>query len=137
MKNRDLKNGVNMIAYCRAHENYIERQLASGADPAGLLAWHKTKLAWVQHERLVHLLVTMLTAGGFLFALGAWLYTGSVGVSFFALGLLVLLAFYIFHYFRLENTVQHWYNIAEELRARCDGQHSASFEKQASYREKG
>ena len=32
------------------------------------------------------------------------------------LGLAVLLGFYFFHYFFLENTVQRWYRIAEELR---------------------
>ena len=32
------------------------------------------------------------------------------------LGLAVLLEFYFFHYFFLENTVQRWYRIAEELR---------------------
>ena len=73
------------------------------------------KLEWLQHERLVHFLVTMLTAAGFLFALGVWIYTGTAAVSLLALGILVLLFFYILHYFRLENTVQHWYNIAEKL----------------------
>ena len=121
MKDRDLKNGINMIAWCRAHEKYIGDRLKAGDDPAVLLAWHEKKLAWLQHERLVHLLVTMLTAGGFLFALGAWLYTASFGVSLFALGLLILLFFYFVHYFRLENTVQHWYNIAEDLHSRLDG----------------
>ena len=115
MNNRDLANGVNMIAWCRAHEKYIDERLAAGDDPAALLAWHEKKLAWLQHERLVHLLVTMLTAAGFLFALGAWLYTTSAGVLLLALGMLIWLGFYLVHYFRLENTVQHWYNIAEAL----------------------
>lgn len=115
MNNRDLANGVNMIAWCRAHEKYIDERLAAGDDPAALLAWHEKKLAWLQHERLIHLLVTMLTAAGFLFALGAWLYTASAGVLLLALGMLIWLGFYLVHYFRLENTVQHWYNIAEAL----------------------
>ncbi len=34
------------------------------------------------------------------------------------LGLAVLLGFYFFHYFFLENTVQRWYRIAEEMRER-------------------
>ncbi len=115
LKDKDLKNGINMIAWCRAHEQYIEEQLDKGEDPQKLLAWHLKKLEWLQHERLVHFLVTMLTAAGFLFALGVWIYTGTAAVSLLALGILVLLFFYILHYFRLENTVQHWYNIAEKL----------------------
>ena len=31
------------------------------------------------------------------------------------LGLAVLLGFYFWHYFFLENTVQRWYRIAEEM----------------------
>lgn len=54
MNNRDLANGVNMIAWCRAHEKYIDERLAAGGDPAALLTWHEKKLAWLQHERLVH-----------------------------------------------------------------------------------
>ena len=34
--------------------------------------------------------------------------------------LLVLLAFYLRHYFFLENTVQHWYRTAEELHERAE-----------------
>ena len=34
------------------------------------------------------------------------------------LGLAVLLGFYFFHYFFLENTVQRWYRIAEVMRER-------------------
>ena len=34
--------------------------------------------------------------------------------------LLVLLIFYLRHYFFLENTVQHWYHIAEELHDRAE-----------------
>ena len=32
------------------------------------------------------------------------------------LGMAVLMGFYFWHYFFLENTVQRWYRIAEELR---------------------
>ena len=120
MKDSDLKNGVRMIAYCREHEAYLDARLAAGENPAKLLEWHKTKLAWIQHERLIHLLVTILTAGAFLFALGAWLATQSLAALLFTLALLVLLACYLFHYFRLENTVQHWYRIADRLRAAAD-----------------
>jgi len=36
-------------------------------------------------------------------------------VVLLALGMLIWLGFYLVHYFRLENTVQHWYNIGEAL----------------------
>jgi hypothetical protein len=36
------------------------------------------------------------------------------------LALAVLLAFYFAHYFFLENTVQHWYRLADELRRKLE-----------------
>ena len=35
------------------------------------------------------------------------------------LGLAMLLGFYFWHYFFLENTVRRWYRIAEEMRQQC------------------
>jgi hypothetical protein len=51
-----------MEAYLRRHEAFIRGQLAS---PAGLADWadlarfHRTQIEYVQHERLIHLLVTL------------------------------------------------------------------------------
>ena len=107
--------GIDMIRYCRDHERYLEARLSAGADPAELLAWHEKKLAWLQHERLVHLLVTMLSVGVFMFAF--WLACAMrnlFSLAFLAV-IFCLTAAYLVHYFRLENTVQHWYRIAEEL----------------------
>lgn len=99
------------------HEAWVQDQLASGQNSQEILSWHMKKLAWLQHERLIHLLVVILTAGITLFALGVtlWLpdFALASGPIFF--GFLILLAFYLAHYFFLENTVQHWYRIAEEL----------------------
>ena len=75
---------------------------------------HLTHIGWLQHERLVHLLVLMLTAVGtmitFLLAMieGGWLY-----ILLFLL--LMLTGFYVVHYFFLENTVQRWYRMADAL----------------------
>lgn len=119
MKKKDDHFGINIIAYCRDHEKYIEDRLAAGAEPEDLLLWHEKKLAWLQHERLIHLLVTMLTTIAFIFSaiLGAYL-EGNMAAVFLAVILFVLLAAYLAHYFRLENRVQHWYRIAEQLHDR-------------------
>lgn len=108
--------GINMMAYCRAHEQDIQMQLTQGGDLKELLRWHEQKIAWLQHERLIHLLVTLLTAAFFLFSAGLgcrleW----NMGTLLFSGLLFILLAAYLLHYFRLENTVQHWYRIAEQL----------------------
>lgn len=116
MSGKSDQYGINMIRWCREHEAYIEKHLADGDDARKLLEWHQKKLAWLQHERLIHLLVTMLTAGAFLFSLWVTIYMDwNPGAILMDLILLLLLAAYLLHYFRLENTVQHWLRIAEEL----------------------
>ena len=119
MKNENDVFGINMKAYCRAHEQAVQKQLAQGGDLKELLRWHEQKITWLQHERLVHLLVTVLTAAFFLFStvLGCTL-EWNVGTLLFSGILMILLAAYLLHYFRLENTVQHWYRIAEQLHER-------------------
>lgn len=110
--------GINMIKYCREHERYLEEYRAAGADVRQLLDWHLQKLAWLQHERLVHLVVTLMSGLAFLAALAFGCWSGwNRGTLLLAAIFLVLLAAYLWHYFQLENTVQHWYRLADELHA--------------------
>ena len=106
--------GIHMKRYCRDHENALR---ARSPGPA-LLDRHLEKLRWLQHERLVHLIVTVMVVICELFAVGLVLLHPELGVvpAVIMLGLAVLLAFYFSHYFFLENTVQRWYLIADELR---------------------
>ena len=113
--------GINIIKYCREHERYLEEQDTAGADVQKLLDWHLHKLAWLQHERLIHLLVTLMTGLAFLAAL-AWGCVSGWDRSTLLLAaiFLVLLAAYLWHYFQLENTVQHWYRLADALHAQLN-----------------
>ena len=114
--------GVPMIRYCKEHEAYLEERQAAGVSPEELLLWHEKKLAWIQHERLVHLLVTMLTAAAFLFSVAlGFLAEWNPAVLLLQLILLILFGAYLRHYFKLENTVQHWYRIADRLHEEQDG----------------
>ena len=69
-------------------------------------------------ERLVHLIVTVMVVLCELFTVDLVLLHPELGIvpAVIMLGLAVLLGFYFWHYFFLENTVQRWYRIAEELR---------------------
>ncbi len=73
------------------------------------LRYHRTQIEFLQHERLVHLIV-MLAIGllciGFLV-----LFLAFDSLSFIALFALTLIltVCYILHYFKLENTVIRWY----------------------------
>ncbi|HCR44563.1 MAG TPA: hypothetical protein DIV41_08275 [Ruminococcaceae bacterium] len=114
-KNKKYRFGVNMADFCRKHEAYIESEAGSGKDAGKLLSYHMAKLSWLQHERLVHLIVTMFTAlflTAFLILLH---FMPGLPAALAVIILTVLLVFYFIHYFRLENTVQRWYIIAGEL----------------------
>lgn len=68
---------------------------------------HLIKISFFQHERLIHLLVTLA------FALFSIIFIAlSLIDSIFAIVAIItfiLLVFYIFHYFFLENKVQYLY----------------------------
>ena len=80
----------------------------------------RTHIAFFQHERLVHLIVLFMTVIITLFSLGVtlWLPQFALASGPIFLVFLILLCFYIAHYFFLENTVQHWYRIADDLTSR-------------------
>ncbi len=68
---------------------------------------HLIKINFFQHERIIHLYVTLFYGLLFIVFLGL----GFVHYMFFPVFIIVLvfLAFYVVHYFRLENGVQYLY----------------------------
>ena len=68
---------------------------------------HLIKISFFQHERLIHLKVTLFYAIIFLI----FSALGIVHFIFFSIAiiLLIFLIFYVIHYFRLENGVQYLY----------------------------
>ena len=112
--------GINMKRFCREHEARVTAAVEAGEATEELLEEHLQMIAWVQHERLVHLIVTVMVVICELFTvdLVLLLLHSEMGIvpAVIMLGLAVLLGFYFYHYFFLENTVQRWYRIAEELR---------------------
>ena len=114
------KYGINVKKWAREHQAKVEDFLSSEHSPdevKKMLGIHLQKIQFLQHERLVHLIVVFFTIVITLFALGIVLFLPDTllasGPIF--LGFLVLLAFYLAHYFFLENTVQHWYRLYERL----------------------
>ena len=110
-----MKNGafgINMKQFRREHEARV------ATAPPELMEEHLRMITWIQHERLVHLIVTFMVVICELFTVGVVLATGNVVAAAVMLGLAVLLGFYFYHYFFLENTLQRWYRIAGEMRAK-------------------
>ncbi len=106
--------GINMKKWCSAHEQFI----AQSEPSKEVLAVHLEKIQILQHERLVHLIVTVLVSIVEIFVVGLVILCPGLGIwpAVFMLGLAVLLIFYYSHYFFLENTVQRWYQISDDLR---------------------
>lgn len=93
-----------------------------------IFAEHKDKIAFMQHERLVHFLVTMMFAVILSVFMTAVLFLEHLMMLVLVTVIIVLLAFYIKHYYFLENTVQEMYRvydrILEELRkTESEGKH--------------
>ena len=117
----DLKKdtfGIHMKDWCRQHE----AAFAAAAPSRALLERHMEKIRILQHERLVHLIVTVMVVVVELFVVDLVLLHPELGVvpAVVMLGLAVLLGFYFYHYFFLENTVQRWYVLADELREKLN-----------------
>ena len=113
---RNEKFGINMKQWCTEHEAFI----AAREPSRELLEIHLSKIKMLQHERLVHLIVTLLVSIVELFVISLVILHPELGLwpAVAMLGFAVLLIFYFSHYFFLENTVQRWYRIADDLRAR-------------------
>lgn len=116
---KDKKYGINIRKWCAEHEEYVENAL-EGDLPAEeyerLVRIHEKKLGYLMHERLIHLIVMSLIAILVIFALALIVFapdTIMVSGPLFLIAF-ILLAFYIRHYFFLENTVQRWYTLMDK-----------------------
>ncbi|MDE5539635.1 MAG: hypothetical protein K2J20_04035 [Bacilli bacterium] len=73
----------------------------------------KLKITYFQHERLIHLLVTLF----YVLFVFFFLAMGMISFIFlipFGLGLIFLI-FYIRHYFFLENSIQYLYKLLDSI----------------------
>ena len=110
-----------MWSYLKQHEAFVRAVLAGeyGEQPLDeLAAFHHRQLAFLQQERLVHLLVTLFFAAFLLASLGFALLHGTWTALALCALLLVLESAYIVHYFRLENGVQRLYHLANAIELR-------------------
>jgi hypothetical protein len=110
-----------MIAYMKKHELFVREMLSKklgGEKLRELLAYHDKQIQWMQHERLVHLIVTLFVCLFMLLSWGFAIINTSIPAIALAVLLLILSIAYIIHYYRLENRVQKWYLLSCEIRAR-------------------
>ena len=109
--------GINMKKYCKEHEQMMRQALSDKCVSEDFIRIHKEKISIVQHERLVHLIVTFMVTMIESFVVYLVFVHPELGIvpAIIMLGLLILLGFYYYHYFFLENTLQRWYKILDEM----------------------
>ena len=102
-----------MKEYIKSIDELIASKKVNNIDET--ISEHLIKIGFYQHERLIHFLVTMLFT---ILSFGSIIYTInniSIGFVLLTVALLCLLVPYIFHYYFLENSVQHMYEQHDEL----------------------
>lgn len=112
-----------MVKYLRDHEIYLSKLLESDDKQ---INWkkekkiHQEKIFYLQHERLVHLLVMLSVA---LFGLLSFFFTLILQINLLYLLsaiFFILTFFYILHYYQLENGVQRLYKLSNQLNKRLE-----------------
>lgn len=104
-----------MTKYAKAWEQEITLCLDHGNVTKEAFDQHLRHLSWLQHERLVHLLVMLFVAGTMMATFALLLFFKTILIMVLFMALLILVLFYVHHYYYLENTVQRWYKIADTL----------------------
>ena len=104
-----------------AVQKYIDEQMKNAPEDKtrDVLAEFETKISYFQHERLIHLMVTLAFATWLLFEIYCLFVLPS---EFLIAGILLVLIFfgltvgYVMHYYFLENSVQKMYHMRDEIR---------------------
>ena len=108
MKNKSLKEHIVYV------ENILQKENKS-YDWRELKSYNLTQIGFFQHERLIHLLVTLFFGLMFFISVVAELFLLNIGILAIIIILLITLIFYVYHYYFLENSVQKLYKLDEKI----------------------
>jgi len=112
-----------MRAYMSERDKYIRRIVSENCpatDWKALAAYFQVLIRYMEHERLIHLLVTLSFAFFFLASIFIMRFFGGLFPFIFFIIITVMLTAYVRHYFFMENTVQGWYRLADEIDRRAE-----------------
>jgi cell division protein FtsW (lipid II flippase) len=116
-----IRRGKMMIGYMKRHEQYVNQMLEKELSEEArreLREYHDRQILWMQHERMVHLIVMLFVCLFALLALG-FTILNPIPPYFVLFALLMILSVaYVIHYYRLENGVQRWYDLSDRIKAR-------------------
>lgn len=106
-----------IVGYRKRIDALLE-QAPEGTDWETILQEHMTQVSFFQHERLIHLIVTVTFAILTMLALAIYCIAEYMPILILIVLLLVLLVPYIGHYYTLENEVQKMYGQYDEIQSR-------------------
>lgn len=106
-----------MYEYLKKHEKYLNKLLTDDNENSLLKAkeYLKDRIVFLQHERLIHLIVTISFSFFLLTSLIVSMIYLSVELYILDGVLIIFIIFYIIHYYRLENGVQRWYDLYDKI----------------------
>ena len=109
-----LAIGDNMRKYIENYRNQIELMIENNQFKEEDIILFREKIQDFQHERLIHLLVTL----SFAFFAIVFLVLGMLSYLFLIpfFSFLIFLIFYIIHYFFLENSCQYFYKLYDKMK---------------------
>ena len=92
------------------YRKYVDELLMrNDLDWEAVIREHLIQISFFQHERLIHLIVTITFAILEMIAIGLTVVSFTLWIGLLAIALLILLVPYIRHYYILENEVQKMY----------------------------
>ena len=113
-----------MRKYLTEYLIYIENRLEScqSDELEAILREHLDKIQFMQHERLIHFLVTMLFAFMFFMSMGIFIMSENISLVLLMILILGLIVPYIRHYYFLENNTQKLYKYYDRICEKLEGE---------------
>ena len=106
--------GDYMREYISSYVKYVDKVINDNKYKDDFLEMHLKMITYFQHERVIHLVITLF------YAILTLLFWGLCLISLIfiviALILSIFLVLYIYHYFYLENHVQYMYKQYNKLK---------------------
>lgn len=114
-----------VVQTMNAARSYIDKDMRTAGEEKTrrVLAEFEIKISYFQHERLIHLMVTLSFALFLLLSIGSiFLFPSEFLISAILLTCIFfgLTIGYVFHYYFLENSVQKMYHMRDEIIAFLD-----------------
>lgn len=104
-------------SYMATVKAFIDNELFSADEKKirEFLSEFEIKISYFQHERLIHLIVTVLFAILEIMAISVCLISPQLAAVVFSVMFLILLVPYVMHYYFLENSVQEMYKMRDTI----------------------